>query len=270
MGNSSSGADLVYTDDHLESYSDIFNNAETDVTEEDEKRVIEALSSLSKGDAETALDVSEVINYFVAHNFVLNYDSYTGTMLHNYYLMEANGKLSVIPWDYNLAFGGFGGFGDASRLMTDVKSNDEPSLLEHESDATELLNSGIDSPLSGANESERPLWSFITSNDEYLNQYHESYSALMDYLNSAALETEMNRVYNMIYSYVKSDPSAFYTISEFEKAYQTLLDFCNVRKESITKQLNGELAMITDEQSSQDQVDASFITITDMGSQGGK
>ena len=123
MGNSSSGADLVYTDDILESYSDIFNNAETDVTEEDEKRVIEALSSLSKGDAETALDVSEVINYFVAHNFVLNYDSYTGTMLHNYYLMEANGKLSVIPWDYNLAFGGFGGFGDASFItITDMGS----------------------------------------------------------------------------------------------------------------------------------------------------
>ena len=27
-------------------------------------------------------------------------------MVHNYYLYEEKGKLSIIPWDYNLAFGG--------------------------------------------------------------------------------------------------------------------------------------------------------------------
>lgn len=34
-------------------------------------------------------------------------------MIHNYYLYEEDGQLSMIPWDYNLAFGGFSaGSGD--------------------------------------------------------------------------------------------------------------------------------------------------------------
>ena len=49
--------------------------------------------------------MEEVIRYFVVHNFVCNGDSYTGTMIHNYYLYEEDGRLSMLPWDYNLAYG---------------------------------------------------------------------------------------------------------------------------------------------------------------------
>ncbi len=59
--------------------------------------------------------MDEVLRYFVVHNFVVNGDSYTGSMIHNYYLYEQDGKLSMIPWDYNLAFGGFQGSDAASR-----------------------------------------------------------------------------------------------------------------------------------------------------------
>lgn len=31
-------------------------------------------------------NVDEVIRYFVVHNFTCNFDSYTGSMIHNYYL----------------------------------------------------------------------------------------------------------------------------------------------------------------------------------------
>ncbi len=47
------------------------------------------------------------IRYFVVHNYVCNGDSYTGSIIHNYYLHESDGRLSMIPWDYNLAFGTF-------------------------------------------------------------------------------------------------------------------------------------------------------------------
>ena len=59
------------------------------------------------------MDIESVISYFVAHNFVCNFDSYTGSMIHNYYLYEDGGLLSMLPWDYNLAFGGFMGSSDA-------------------------------------------------------------------------------------------------------------------------------------------------------------
>ncbi|SDB28272.1 CotH kinase family protein [Butyrivibrio sp. INlla16] len=101
--------------------------------------------------------LDEIISYFVAHNFVLNYDSYTGTMLHNYYLYENDGGLSMLPWDYNLSFGAFSGGGK-----------------EGETDATSLINTGIDSPLSGTAEDARPMWSWIVSNEEYPEKYHEA------------------------------------------------------------------------------------------------
>ncbi|MBR6703859.1 MAG: CotH kinase family protein, partial [Lachnospiraceae bacterium] len=246
FGSSSNGADLVYKDDEISSYSDIFDNAETDVDEEDEQRVIAALKALSQGDV-SGINTDQVIRYFAAHNFVLNYDSYTGSMLHNYYLYENDGQLSMLPWDYNLAFGGFSG-----------------------GDATSLINTGIDTPLSGSTESARPMWSWIASDETYLTQYHEVYEALISgYFESGRFEQEIDALYEMLLPYVEKDPSAFYTAEEFTKAVQTLKEFCLLRAESIRRQLDGTLSTKTSEQKASDQVDASSLSVRDMGSQGG-
>ena len=250
FGSSSNGADLKYTDDSLDSYSDIFDNDETDADDESKQRVIAALKALSDGEnIGDYIDTDEVIKYFAAHNFVLNYDSYTGIMLHNYYLYENNGKLSMLPWDYNLAFGAFSGGGKQGET----------------SGATSLVNTGIDTPLSGSEESDRPMWSWITSSEEYLEQYHQVYDKLLAYFESGEFDTEIDRLYKMLLPYIEKDPSGFYTADEFKTAYSTLKDFCNLRAESIRRQLNGTLSTKTDEQKASDQVDASSLTISDMG-----
>ena len=78
FGETAKGADLAYSDDEITSYSDIFDNAETKVDEADEQRVIAALKAISENkNLEDYLDTDEIIRYFAAHNFVLNYDSYT-------------------------------------------------------------------------------------------------------------------------------------------------------------------------------------------------
>ena len=257
FGNDDSGASLKYTDDEVDSYSDIFDNAETDVTEEDQERLIAALKNLSEGNVEESVNIDSVIDYFVVHNFVLNYDSYTGTMLHNYYLYEEDGVLQMIPWDYNLAFGAFMNQGGGP-------GNDSDS-----SDATEIINYGIDTPLSGAEESDRPMWAWIAENDEYLQQYHEEFEKLVSYVTSDEFTAELDRLYEMLYPYVESDATAFYTVDEFETAFSTLKSFIALRAESIQKQLAGELSTVTDEQDESARVDASSITISDMGTQGG-
>lgn len=249
------GADLKYTDDKTESYSDIFDNDETDADEDSNARVIAALKALSQGgDLDTYLDTDEIIRYFAAHNFVLSYDSYTGNMLHNYYLYEKDGRLSMLPWDYNLAFGAFGGeMGQQGG--------------QSESDATSLINTGIDTPLSGAQESDRPMWSWIASNETYLEQYHAVYDELLRYFESGDFDKEAERIFEMIQPYVAKDPSAFYTEEEFEAAASTLKDFCRLRAESIRKQLDGSLSSKTSEQKDADRVDASSVVISTMGMQ---
>ena len=108
MSMGSSDVKLQYIDDDTDSYSNIFDNAKTDISKSDKKRLIQSLKSLSENeDIDDVVNVEEVIRYFVVHNFVCNGDSYTGSMIHNYYLYEEDGMLSMITWDYNLAFGSF-------------------------------------------------------------------------------------------------------------------------------------------------------------------
>lgn len=257
FGETAKGADLAYSDDEITSYSDIFDNAETKVDEEDEQRVIAALKALSENkNLDEYLYTDEIIRYFAAHNFVLNYDSYTGNMLHNYYLYENDGKLSMIPWDYNSSFGTFGGMG-----MGDPDK-------EESRDATSLINIGIDTPLSGTTADSRPMWNWIVSNDEYLEQYHSAFKTLIsEYFESGRFEEETDALYEMLLPYVEKDPTAFYTADEFTQAYKTLKETCLLRAESIRLQLDGKLSTNSDEQSSEERVDASGINIKDMGDQ---
>ena len=258
FGETAKGADLAYSDDEITSYPDIFDNAETKVDEEDEQRVIAALKALSENkNLDEYLYTDEIIRYFAAHNFVLNYDSYTGNMLHNYYLYENDGKLSMIPWDYNSSFGTFGGMG--------MGGPDK----EESRDATSLINIGIDTPLSGTTADSRPMWNWIVSNDEYLEQYHKAFETLIsEYFESGRFEEETDALYEMLLPYVEKDPTAFYTADEFTQAYKTLKETCLLRAESIRLQLDGKLSTNSDEQSSEDRVDASGINIKDMGNQG--
>lgn len=250
MGGTAKGADLVYTDDEISSYSDIFDNAETDATDEDKARLIQALKQLSTGeDLEKCVDIDAVVRYFVAHNFVLNGDSYTGSMLHNYWLYEDDGILSMLPWDYNLAFGGFHMKGD--------------------SDATSIVNTAIDTPLDEQNVGNRPMWDKIMAKEENLQLYHEYFNTLItDYFESGKFESTVSRVSTMIRPYVESDPTAWYTVEEFDTAVDTITQFCLLRAQSIRSQLDGALASTTAEQEAANLIDASTINISAMGSQG--
>lgn len=108
---------LVYTDDEYDSYSGIFDSAKTEISDSDKDRLIASIKALNEGDIESSVDIDSVIRYFAVHNFVCNFDSYTGSMIHNYYLYEEDGLLSMLPWDYNLAFGGFKSDTDAKSLV---------------------------------------------------------------------------------------------------------------------------------------------------------
>ena len=87
---------LQYIDDDPDSYPNIFDSAKTKITAADQDRLIAALKRLGSGeDIEGTVDVEQVIRYFVVHGFVCNGDSYTGSMVHNYYLYEQDRKSVV-------------------------------------------------------------------------------------------------------------------------------------------------------------------------------
>ncbi len=241
---------LIYTDDNYSSYSNIFNNAKTNVTSEDKTRLISSIKKMNeKTELESAVDIEQVIRYFVVHNFVLNFDSYTGSMIHNYYLYEQDGQMAMIPWDYNLAFSGF---------MSST-------------DATALVNYPIDSPVSGGTVESRPMLAWIFANEEYTELYHKYFNEFIEeYYNNGRLEVIITSVKNMISPYVEKDPSKFCSYEEFRNGADTLRDFCLLRCESIKAQLEGRIGKTSETQDKATLVDAGNINISSMGSMGNK
>lgn len=235
-GMGSSDVKLQYIDDDPDSYSNIWDNAKTDITDADQTRLIESLEMLSNyEDIESVVDVDQVIRYFVVHNYVCNGDSYTGSMVHNYYLYEEDGRLAMIPWDYNLAFGTFTA-GDASGAV----------------------NTPIDAPVSGGSGEDRPMWYWILSDETYTDLYHQYFE---DFLATVDIEGIIDQAYALIAPYVERDPTAFYTYEEFETGVETLRQFCALRTESIAEQL--ETGETTEDMG---YADASDLNLTDMGS----
>lgn len=194
---------------------------------------------------DSTVDVETVIRYFVVHNFVLNFDSYTGSMVHNYYLYEKDGQMQMIPWDYNLAFGGF----------------------ESAGDATSIVNYPIDSPVSGGNIEDRPMLAWIFASEEYTALYHRNFSEFIsEWFDSGNFESMIESVSAMITPYVEQDPTKFCTFEEFETGVSTLGEFCRLRAGSIEGQLNGSIGSTSDTQQSSERIDAGDLQISDMGS----
>ena len=243
-GMGSSDVKLQYIDDDPDSYANIFDNAKTKVKKKDQARLIAALKKLSEGDT-SAVDTDAVAMYMAVHNFLCNGDSYTGSMVHNYYLYEKDGVMSMIPWDYNLAFGGFTGG----------------------SDATGTVNTAIDTLVSGGDDSDRPMAGWITASDESLALYHEKYQQFIDTVfTSGWFESEFDRVSAMIAPYVEKETRAFYSYEEFQPAADTLKTFCLKRAQSVQGQLDGSIpATSAAQQGSDALIDASELSITAMG-----
>ena len=239
-GMGSDDVKLRYIDDDPDSYSNIFQNAKTDITKADQARLIASLKALSEGESlEGVLDIDEVLRYFVVHNFVRNGDSYTGSMVHNYYLYEEEGRLSMIPWDYNLAYGTFQG-----------------------GDAGSEVNAPIDTPVSGGDS--RPMVDWIFDSQEYTALYHQYFQEFLETVDIAGL---IDTAAELIAPYVEKDPTRFYTYEEFETGVETLRTFCRLRAESIAGQLAGTIPSTEDGQAADASalVDASSITLSDMG-----
>ena len=245
--NGNSDVSLIYSGDDYSAYSNIFNNAKTDITDDDKDRLIQSIKQLNACEnIENVVDIDEVIRYFVVHNFVCNFDSYTGSMIHNYYLYENDGKMSMIPWDYNLAFGGFQGA----------------------QDATSLVNYPIDSPVSGGTTDSRPMLAWIFSDNEYTELYHTYFAEFIsEYFDSGYFEKMTDELQSLISPYVEKDPTKFCTYKEFQTGIATLKEFCLLRAQSINGQLDGSISATSDGQAQNTDglVDASSINISDMG-----
>lgn len=246
-----SAASLNYIDDELSSYETIWESSVFKSTDKDHRRVINALKNICADDADTevlaeSMDVDNILRYMAVQTFVVNLDSLSGSMAHNYYLYEDDGQLNIIPWDYNLAFGGF-----------------------QSGSASETINFPIDTPFSsGVDLADRQFFMALLENETYLAQYHDYLSQLVEeYVNGGGFDSFYDRVTAQIDALVQNDPTSFYTYDEYTAAAAMLKETVALRAASVQGQLDGSIPSTRDGQSedSSNLLDASSIDLSVMG-----
>ena len=220
MDGGRNGVDLKYIDDNADSYSNIFDNSITKVNDEDKQRLIASLKKISEGeDIESCIDTDEMLRYIACNVFLVNLDSYLSSNCHNYILTEDNGKLSMLPWDYNLSFGSY-----------------------QMRNANDAVNYAIDTALNNVSAEERPLISKLLEKDEYRQKYHEYLKEIVEkYIRSGVFEEKVNEITELIDEYVKNDTTSFDGYEAFKEGVETLRLFVKLRAESVSGQLDGSI-----------------------------
>lgn len=136
------GSDLKYISDNIADYTGI--GLKTNEANVDQSKFIKMIEAINNGgDIDKYIDVDEMLRYFAVNTALVNLDSYQGNMKHNYYLYEEEGVFSIIPWDYNMSFGGFGVGGGGGR-MDDI--NQLPANAEMKKSGDAQMNEQLDKP----------------------------------------------------------------------------------------------------------------------------
>ena len=246
MDGGRNGVDLKYTDDNAESYSNIFDNSINKVDDEDKQRLIESLKKISAGeDLESCIDTDELLRYLACNVFLVNLDSYLSSNCHNYILTENNGKLSMLPWDYNLSFG------------TYQKEN-----------ADSAVNYAIDTVFNGVSAEDRPIISKLLEKEEYREKYHAYLKEIAEkYVQSGIFEQKVDKVSGIIDSFVKNDTTSFDGYDAFKEGVESLKLFTSLRAKSVLGQLDGTIPSTSEEQNNSDKlVDASSLDMKKLSS----
>lgn len=245
MDGGTGGVNLVYKDDEISSYNNIFDNNITKVDEDDKKRLIKSLKGISESEnIEEFINVDEVLRYLACNVFLTNLDSYLGSNCHNYILTEDNGKLSMLPWDYNLSFGTY-----------------------QCSSSSDAINYAIDTVFSGVSAEDRPLIGKLLEKQEYVDLYHSYLKQICEeYVQSGIFEKTINNAVSVISDYVKNDSTSFCSYDEFEKGVDALKLFGKLRAESVLGQLDGSIPSTSEAQkNSSALIDASALDLNALG-----
>ncbi len=242
-------AAVQYRGDDPKEYRLMFDSASFPLTEEDKRSYIQAVKTLNSPDhPEEALDLANVIPYFAAHNFVDNYDGYTGSAIHNFYLRECDGKLSMIALDYNLAFGAFTADGAMESMFGGTPYGTHMDYGEGLSAEENAVNYPIDTPVQLYENKDRPMFGAWIDNPSAHEEYYRIYERLCsDYFESGKFTAEYQAVYEMLHPLVEQGLS-FYTTSQFGQAANHLSRFCLLRAESIKGQIQGLIPATKDGQ----------------------
>lgn len=187
-------------------YSTITEDLGTDENKTKLKNFIQTLNDMpdgEKGDIESVLDVDSALQYIAGNMVFGNYDSYSGDKGHNYMLYgDADGKFTVVPWDFNMSFNGYSGGGGRGTATGSTTTN------------TNATNVSVDAPVLGISMENVPMINNLLAVPEYKEKYLGYVNELTDYMEG--IQNRITDLADIIRPYIEADPTKFYTTEQFE------------------------------------------------------
>ena len=152
------------------------------------KTAINKLTATDYKFIEDVIDVPSFLKGFAVNSIFCNYDSYNGSLAHNYYLMYSGGKMHFVGWDYNLYLGNF--TGGANAVTSDIKTSLYQSTIE-----------------------DRPLAKLLQV-PEYYDMYVDIVKEVIEYYSDP--EQYVADYAKAIRPHVEADPRFEFTIDDFD------------------------------------------------------
>lgn len=148
------------------------------------------------------INIDMVLWMHAFNNVLVNLDSYTGRLSHNFYLYKTpDGLFTPIVWDMNISFGGFRYDGEKPGVLTDQEMQ-EYSLFAH------YKNKNPKRPLI-TNVLSNPLWRKI-----YVG--HCRTIVMENFANGEYLKLA-EKIRAFLDAEVKNDPHKLYSYGDFQK-----------------------------------------------------
>ncbi len=168
---------------------------------------------------ETILNVDQVLWMHAFNNVLVNLDSYTGRLCHNYYLYrDSYGIFHPILWDMNLSFGGFQFDGLGPALSNEKMQKLSPFI--HYKNQNE----------------KRPLITNLLKNDLYRKIYVAHLKTILEenFSNKEYLK-KADSIQVMIEPFVEQDTNKLYSFEGFKENLNTSSSIGNSKIIGITQ-----------------------------------
>ena len=264
---------LAYTGENLESYAEIANYAKVKGGEASMLRIMAALKSVDEGkDIDAHVDVESVMKYMALQTVVVNYDCMTGLNEQNYYLREADGKISLIPWDYNLAWGGYPEDDEHMEGEELLEQSQQIALpadagKRSKKETSKVVNFPIDTPFI-ADVSKRTFFMKLLANETYKARYYHYLNVLCnEYIKGGEFAKTLSTIENEIGEIAGTEANAFYTNEQFHKAKLMLQLLLERRAASVLGQIEGTIPSTWEAQKAEPQklIKSDDINLQELG-----
>lgn len=192
-------ASLVYLNDNAGCYDAFYETDNPSAW----KVLLNLIKVLNKtpDQIEKVLDVDQALWMLALNNALVNLDSYSGSLSHNYYLWaDSLGVCHPIIWDLNMAFGGW-------RRDFSFQEMPDDQLIQY-------------SPLAEFENPRRPLISKLLKNPLYRKIYLAHLGTITDdYLANGKLLTRAQAKSKEVESAVKADSLKLYSLADFQNSF---------------------------------------------------